>query len=95
MSGAFTPGNKVRVSDRSHPGHHRTPGYLKGKTGTIERVHERFSNPETRAYGQDGRPAQRLYLVGFELPEIWPEYRGATDDRLAADVFEHWLEPAP
>ncbi len=33
-------------------GHHRTPGYLKGKTGTVARVHDRVPNPETRAYGE-------------------------------------------
>jgi nitrile hydratase subunit beta len=91
----FAPGNKVHVSARAHVGHHRTPGYLKGRTGTVERVHDRFSNPETRAYGADGEPSQRLYLVGFELPDLWPEYRGGANDRLVADVFEHWLEPTP
>lgn len=85
-------GEQVRVSVRAHGGHHRTPGYLKGKTGRIERVHERFPNPETRAYGDDGEPAQRLYLVGFELRELWPTYPGGSGDRLLADVFEHWLE---
>jgi len=92
---SFTPGERVHVSSRAHNGHHRTPGYLKGKTGTVERVHDRFLNPETRAYGEDGTPAQRLYLVGFELGDLWPTYRGGAGDRLAADVFEHWLEPAP
>ena len=89
---SLAPGEQVRVSARSHEGHHRTPGYLKGKTGTIERIHARFLNPETRAYGENGEPAQRLYLVGFELRELWPAYRGGSDDRLLADVFEHWLE---
>ena len=89
---SFAPGEQVRVSARSHDGHHRTPGYLKGKTGTVERVHERFLNPETRAYGEDGEPPQRLYLVGFEPRELWPVYRGGANDRLLADVFEHWLE---
>ena len=91
----FAPGDKVRVSARVHTGHHRTPGYLKGRTGTVERVHDRFSNPETRAYGANGEPRQRLYLVGFELPDLWPTYRGGAGDRLVADVFEHWLEPTP
>lgn len=95
MNAGFAIGDRVRVSDRGHSGHHRTPAYLKGKTGTVERVHERFSNPETRAYGEDGMPARRLYLVGFELPSVWSGYRGGADDRLVADVFEHWLEPAP
>ena len=89
---SFAPGDAVRVSDRLHEGHHRTPGYLKGHTGTVERVHHRFLDPERRAYGGDGTPQRRLYLVGFELGRLWPAYDGGSDDRLLVDVFEHWLE---
>jgi nitrile hydratase subunit beta len=88
----LAPGDTVRVSDRPHPGHHRTPGYLKGRTGRVERVHGSFLNPETRAYGGNGEPVQQLYLVGFELPALWPGYSGEPSDRLLVDVFEDWLE---
>ncbi len=89
---SFTPGQGVAVSAREHQGHHRTPGYLKGRTGTIERVHASFANPETRAYGASGLPEQRLYLVRFRQSELWPDYRGPSSDTLCADVYEHWLE---
>jgi nitrile hydratase len=88
----FEPGSRVRVSARPHDGHHRTPGYLKGKAGVVERVQTTFTNPETRAYGEDGLPERRVYLVGFDQRELWPGYDGP--DTLCADVFEHWLEPA-
>jgi len=84
----------VRVAARPHEGHHRTPGYVKGKTGNVERTHTSFKNPETRAYGTDGLPEQQLYLVGFAQRDVWPEYRGDDDDRIYVDVFEHWLEEA-
>ena len=90
----FRRGQPVRVASRSHQGHHRTPGYLKGKTGIVERVHASFTNPETRAYGSDGLPELPLYLVGFAQHDVWPNYRGAPRDRIYADVFEHWLEEA-
>jgi nitrile hydratase len=90
---SFAAGDTVRISPRMHQGHHRTPAYLKGKTGTVERIHERFPNPETRAYGEDGKPEQRLYLVRFESHDVWVEYDGRAGDRVLADVFEHWLEP--
>jgi nitrile hydratase len=90
----YEAGSRVRVADRSHTGHHRTPAYLKGKSGTVEQAHDSFTNPETRAYGADGLPEQRLYLVGFAQADLWPEYRGRPGDRLYADVFEHWLESA-
>lgn len=82
----FAVGDDVRVADRAHPGHHRTPGYVKGKRGTIARVHTSFRNPETRAYGESGLPERRLYLVDFPAGE-------AAATRILADVFEHWLEP--
>jgi len=88
----FEPGARVRVSDRPHEGHHRTPGYLKGRAGVVAGARGFFTNPETRAYGEDGLPERRVYLVGFEQRELWPGYEPA--DRLYADVFEHWLEPA-
>jgi nitrile hydratase subunit beta len=88
----FRAGQRVRVSARTHSGHHRTPGYVKGKVGTVERFHGSFTNPETRAYGDDGLPEQPLYLVGFEQAAVWPRYSGR--DRIFVDVFEHWLEEA-
>ena len=79
----FAPGSRVRVAPREHDGHHRTPGYLKGRVGTIDRLHGEFRNPETRAYGGDGLPEQPLYLVRFDGGV--PVY---------ADLFQHWLEDA-
>ena len=79
----FDIGRRVRVSAREHRGHHRTPGYLKGRVGTIERYQGSFTNPETRAYGDSGLPEQRLYLVRFE--------NGVS---IYADIYEHWLEEA-
>jgi hypothetical protein len=89
----FQRGDGVRVADRPHDGHHRTPRYLKGRRGTIARVHGTFTNPETRAYGSDGLPRVRLYGVEFACPDIWPEHAGGGRDCVYADVFEHWLEP--
>ena len=85
-------GQRVRVSDRPHDGHHRTPGYLKGKVGVVARAHGDFTNPETRAYGASGAPEQALYLVGFAHADVWPSYGGSPGDRIYVDVFEHWLE---
>ena len=90
----YRSGQRVRVAARPHQGHHRTPAYLKGKRGTVERAHATFKNPETRAYGTAGLPEQQLYLVSFAQRDVWPNYRESAADRLYADVFEHWLEEA-
>ena len=87
-------GDPVTVADRAHRGHHRTPSYIKGKAGRIERVHAAFPNPETRAYGDEGLPEMPLYLVSFPRSELWPDTRATGSHRVYVDVFEHWLEEA-
>lgn len=89
----YAAGQRVRVSDRPHSGHHRTPAYLKGRHGVVSRAHGPFPSPETRAYGEDGLPERTLYLVEFVQADVWPGYAGPPGDHLLADVFEHWLEP--
>ncbi len=89
----FVAGARVHVDARHHEGHHRTPSYLKGKTGRVERLHAAFTNPETRAYGHDGLPLQPLYLVSFAQGDVWPD-QAESKDRIYVDVFEHWLETA-
>ena len=88
----YAVGQRVRVAARTHAGHHRTPAYVKGKTGEIVRLHGSFTNPETRAYGEDGLPEQPLYLVSFPQHDVRPDDRGKAKDRVYIDLFEHWLE---
>jgi len=88
----YRVGEPVTVAARAHRGHHRTPSYIKGRTGRIERVHAAFPNPETRAYGGDGLPETPLYLVSFARSDLWPDAPVAGDHQVYVDVFEHWLE---
>jgi nitrile hydratase subunit beta len=90
----YRVGESVTVSARAHSGHHRTPSYVKGKSGRIERVHASFRNPETRAYGANGLPEIPLYLVSFARSDLWPDDGADRDHRVYVDVFEHWLEEA-
>jgi nitrile hydratase len=94
----FGPGDAVRVRSGIATGHIRTPYYLRGRAGRIERICGAFANPEELAYGRDGLPAKPLYRVRFTMAEIWgAEDRGGTErpaDTIDAEIFEHWLEPA-
>jgi hypothetical protein len=89
---SFEAGERVRVANRSHDGHHRTPSFVKGKSGMVARVYAPLENPEAAAYGGDGLPAVRLYQVGFVQNEVWDGYGGSRSDRLYVDLYEHWLE---
>ena len=81
---------RVRVLDMRPPGHIRTPYYLRGKRGEIERRLGPFGNPEQLAYGLKGNPLT-LYRVRFTMAEIWGEDAENPDDILEAEIFSHWL----
>ena len=90
----FKPGDRVRVSDRDHDGHCRTPSYLRGKIGWVDDMAGAFRNPEELAYYRAGTPALPLYRVRFRQADVWEDYAGAPNDTVMADVYQHWLEPA-
>ena len=87
----FDIGTKVKVVKSSAPGHRRTPGYIRGRVGTIERICGAFPNPEELAYGFDGLPERVLYRVAFKQIDVWPEYIGSPEDLIEMVIFEHWL----
>jgi hypothetical protein len=89
----FGPGERVRVRPEERPGHVRTPGYVRGRTGRVESVLGEFRNPETLAYGESGLPERPLYKVSFRQVDLWEEYPGPVDDELRMDIYEQWLEP--
>ncbi len=92
MSARFQVGDRVRVRDAHPPGHVRTPYYLRGKMGVVERIVAHLPNPEERAYGRDGLPELAVYWVAFRQQELWPDYGGAPGDTAWVDVYENWLE---
>ncbi|MBI4588928.1 MAG: nitrile hydratase subunit beta [Candidatus Rokubacteria bacterium] len=94
MMSRFRAGDRVRVRVGSPPRHVRTPCYVQGKIGRVERLHGAYRNPESLAYGGDGLPRQALYLVRFPQSELWAKYAGSARDQLLIDIYEHWLEPA-
>lgn len=81
----------VRVRAIFPPGHVRTPAYLRGKTGTIERELGTFGNPERQAYGHRGEKKD-LLRVRFTMAEIWGDAAENPQDTLDAEIYAHWLE---
>lgn len=93
-SARFSPGEKVRVRKAFPPGHIRTPYYIRGHVGEIERICGAFPNPEELAQMRSGLPPQTLYRVRFRQKEVWPDYSGNPADVLEVEIFQHWLEKA-
>jgi nitrile hydratase len=92
MKAHFAAGDPVRVRALYPPGHLRTPYYIRGKTGVVERVLAAFPNPEDGAYGRDGT-RQPLYRVRFRQGDVWSDYAGAMNDTVDVEIYQHWLEP--
>jgi len=88
----FKPGDRVTVRDANPLGHIRTPFYIRGHSGVIERLCGSFGNPEELAQQRSGDPKQPLYRVRFRQKEVWPDYGGNAEDVLEVEIFQHWLE---
>ncbi len=91
----FAPGAAVRVKndwpETRGPCHIRTPHYLRGRAGTVQRALGAFPNPEDLAFARPA-PLRALYHVRFDQPAVWQQ--GKPGDELMVEIFEHWLEPA-
>jgi nitrile hydratase subunit beta len=94
LAARFAAGDRVKVRKAAPPGHVRTPWYIRGHVGVIERLCGAFPNPEELAYNRSGLPAQPLYRVRFAQAQVWPGYRGPASDSIEIEIFQHWLEPA-
>ncbi|MSO75231.1 MAG: nitrile hydratase subunit beta [Alphaproteobacteria bacterium] len=93
MTARYATGTPVKVRRAFPPGHLRTPYYIRGKAGVIERLCGAFRNPEELAFGRTGEPKQPLYRVRFVQREIWSDYAGSAHDTIDIELYEHWLEP--
>lgn len=93
VAARFGPGDSVRVRRADVPGHVRTPWYIRGHAGVVERLCGVYPNPEELAYARPGLPAQPLYRVRFVQAQVWPDYAGRPADSIDIEIYQHWLEP--
>ncbi|GAC1310318.1 MAG: hypothetical protein NVSMB21_18050 [Vulcanimicrobiaceae bacterium] len=91
----YAVGDVVRVSDRAASGHVRTPGYVRGRCGVVERICGAFRNPEELAYGRYDGARVPLYRVRFASRDLFPDDREGALDSVDVDLYEHWLEAEP
>ena len=89
----FAVGARVRTRAHAVPHHTRLPGYVRGKVGTVERVHGCHVFADANAQGLGELP-QPLYTVVFEGAELWgPQAQAGL--RVSVDAWEPYLEAAP
>ncbi len=82
---------KMRTAWRAP--HIRTPGYVFGARGVVERRCGAYADPALLAYGVPSPRELQLYRVRFARAELWPEVRHGSggSDTVDVDVFENWL----
>jgi hypothetical protein len=92
----FSVGEKVRVRAAfppTPPAHLRTPYYIRGHAGTVERICGVFGNPEELAFGRRYGPKPTLYRIRFQQTNVWERYQGGAEDCIEIEIYEFWLEP--
>ncbi len=80
----FAVGDRVRVQRMRPPGHNRSPRYLRGIAGVVQRVQCNDVRP--------GAGAEPVYLVSFDSVDVWGD--DAEKGAVLADLWEGYLEPA-
>ena len=86
----FQPGDRVRVTLDSVPGHMRLPGYIRGKTGVVVGVSPAYPFPDAHAHGVASED-EPTFDVRFRSEDLWP---GSAEPALVhVGVFQSYLEP--
>lgn len=88
MAPGYAVGDKVRVVNNHPLTHTRAPRYIRGRLGTIDRLHGIHVFADANAQGD--RRGEHLYSVRFEANELWGT--GATGrDAVYIDLWEPYL----
>ncbi|MDT7756307.1 MAG: nitrile hydratase subunit beta [Mycobacterium sp.] len=88
----FPVGSTVRITNVPADAHSRLPGYLRGRTGTVERVFEGDYAYFTHTGDGIGDPMP-VYIVEFDPAEIWGPRAEDGPLKLYAELFEAYLAP--
>ena len=85
----FSEGDFVRIDNQHTSMHTRLPGYIKGHTGVIHKVHGCHVFPDDNAKGVGENP-QWLYNIRFEASELWGKARSQAGC-VHVDCWESYL----
>lgn len=88
----FATGDRVRARTINPAGHTRLPRYVRGRRGTIDRVHGVHDFQDATPPGTKAQP-QPVYCVRFDANELWGE-SAEPRESVYIDMWESYLEPA-
>lgn len=88
---SFAVGDRVRAKEHRPAGHTRLPRYVRGRTGSIQRIQPAALLPDTHAHFEGENP-QHVYQVRFDSQELWGSESDSFD--VTVDLFESYLEAA-
>ena len=93
----YQVGDLVQVIPHDKVGHIRTPVYLRQKKGIIQGLQGQYLNPEELAHFKSPVFRLPLYLVEFEMLEVWGDRCPikSLKDKLRVEIYEPWLSPLP
>jgi nitrile hydratase len=82
VAAEFGVGDRVTVRRMAPVGHHRCPRYVRGATGTVERINGGWPHP-------DGDTPEAVYTVRFPMRDLWGD--DAEPGALFIDLWERYL----
>ena len=82
----------MRAKNINPTTHTRLPRYVRGHSGTVERVNGCHVFPDSNAHGLGENP-QWLYTVVFDGRELWGD-DADPNLKVSIDAFEPYLELA-
>jgi nitrile hydratase len=82
VAAAFDVGDRVTVRRMAPVGHHRCPRYVRGVTGTVDRINGGWPHP-----GADA--AEAVYRVRFDMRDLWGD--DSEPGALYIDLWERYL----
>ena len=86
----FAVGDTVKTRNMHPTGHTRLPRYVRGRTGTVERIHGYMVFPDSNAHGK-GEDPQWCYCVRFDGRELWGQEADPTLS-VCLDLWEPYFE---
>jgi len=89
---SFEIGETVRVKYEFVSGHHRMPGYIRGKTGVVVGITPPYPFPDASAHNMQAT-MEPTYDVRFRSTELWPDSCDEAFNHVG--VFQSYLEKVP